>query len=108
MSQTTQSYAVDKAGTGSSGLQALEKLPGSGNGCQGSKICSILQVSERCAVLQLLTRQGQVSQACRPWRNFQDQARASRIPSMPASYKCLKGVSNSAVLQLLIGQGQVA
>ena len=36
-----------RVGEGSSVLKALGGVPGSGKGCQGSKLCSILQVSER-------------------------------------------------------------
>ena len=56
---------------------------------------------------QLLTRERQVAQACRPWRSFQDQARASSVCSFAASYKCLKYVLDCKLLQLLTGQGQV-
>ena len=67
MSQTVQSCTIDEAGTGSLALQILEKLPGSGKGYQGSKLCSILQVSEECLRLCSLARQGQVPQPCRSW-----------------------------------------
>ena len=33
--------------------------------------------------------------------NFKDQARAARVPSFAASYKCLKDTSDFVVLQLL-------
>ena len=64
MSQTVQSYAINKAGTG---LQALKMLPGSGKGCQDSKLCSILKVSEKCLRLCILAGQGQGPQPCRSW-----------------------------------------
>ena len=91
--------AVNRAGTGGPALQTLEKFPGSNKDCQGSRLCSILEVFERClrlCSLMLLTRQGQ---ACMPWRSFQDQARATKVPSFAVSYNYLKNISDCAVLQ---------
>ena len=86
---------IFRVGAGGSALQALENLLGLGKGCQGSKIWSILQVSERClrlCSLAAVDRAGAVAQPCKPWRSFQDQARAVRVPSFEAFCKCLKDV----------------
>ena len=65
-----------RVGKGSSVLKALGELPGSGKGCQGSKLCSILQVSEtyvRLCSLAAVDRVETGGSGCRPWRSFQDR-----------------------------------
>ena len=85
MSQTVQYYTVDKAETDGSDLQALEKLQ---DQARASSVPSFaeyykcLKYVSNCEVLQLSTRKGQVAQPHRPWRSFQDKARAARVPTL--------------------------
>ena len=85
-------------------MQASEKLPRSSKDCQCSKLCSILQISERClrlCSLAAVDREGTGSLALQALEHFKDQARASRVLSFAATYKYLKDISDFVVLQLL-------
>ena len=114
-----------RVGAGSSALKALGRLPGSGKGCQGFKLCSILKVSEGCIslctlaaidmeetgdsalqALEKLPGSGKGYHGCKLCNILYVSERCFRLCSLAAVNKVGTGSSALQVLKKLPGSGK--